>query len=84
MPEKVKEFKNPVYLIEFIYVSGARARYWLAEFNLKDSKATWKMPSNICQIMYLNIDNVESIHQLAIKELDDLDDPTDTRMSWER
>ena len=84
MAEKEQEFENPVYLIEFIYSSSARMRYWLTNFEIVDGNATWKMPSNRCQAMHLNLDEIESIHQIDVKEFDELRDPTDTRLAWER
>jgi len=79
-----EEFENPVYLIEFIYTSGAKVRYWLSTFKITDGNAEWKMVTPKIQALHLNLDEVESIHQLDIKEADDLRDPSDTRLSWER
>lgn len=78
------EFENPVYLIEFVYTSGAKIRYWFAEFKIEDGNAQWKMISPRVQALHLNLDEIESIHQLDVKEANELRDPSDTRLSWER
>ena len=77
------DFERPVYLIEFVYTSSAKVRYWLENFAIVNGKAEWKMPSGKVQALHLNLDEVESIHQLNVKEFDDLRDVTDTRLSWE-
>lgn len=84
MADEEKEFENPVYLIEFVYSSSARIRYWFKEFSIGGGTAKWSMVCNKCQPLHLNINEIESIHQLDIKELNELRDPTDTRLSWER
>jgi len=79
-----KEYINPVYLVELIYKNGATIRYWFKSFTINDGKAEWTLPGNATQLMFINIDNVDSIHQLSVKELDDLNDQTDTRLEWEK
>lgn len=78
------QFEDPVYLIEFVYNSSARVRYWMKNFSIKDNKAEWECFSAKQQPLHLNLDDIESIHQLDARESSELRDPTDTRLGWER
>ena len=78
------EIKEPVYLIEFVYKSSAKVRYWMKTFHIEESQAKWECASVQQQPLHLNLDDIESIHQLNAIEVGELRDPTDTRLSWER
>ena len=79
-----KEFNEPAYLIEFVYNSGAKIRYWMDSFQIKDNKAEWQCTAPIQMPLHFNLDLVESIHQIDVREKSELRDPTNTRLGWER